>query len=75
MEDVSDKPIRVLLVEDNPGDARLLEETLKQAAAEFHLEYAEQLSEAVEALAQEQFDVVCWTSCSRTVRDSRHCSA
>ncbi len=59
MEDVSDKPVRVLLVEDNPGDARLLEETLKQAVAgEFHLEYAEQLSEAVDALAHEQFDVV-----------------
>ena len=56
---MSDKPVRVLLVEDNPGDARLLEETLKQAVAgEFHLEYAEQLSEAVDALAHEQFDVV-----------------
>jgi CheY-like chemotaxis protein len=33
-----DAPVRILLVEDNPGDARLLRETLRDARSlDFHL--------------------------------------
>lgn len=40
-----DKKIRILLVEDNPGDARLIQEMLREALADgFELDRAERLS-------------------------------
>ena len=33
----SRKPVEILLVEDNPGDVRLLEEALKESAMDCHL--------------------------------------
>jgi signal transduction histidine kinase len=49
----------VLLVEDNPGDAGLLEEMLKEStAASFHLVCAERLSAGLERLNAGGIDVV-----------------
>jgi len=54
-----DKPIKVLLVEDNPGDARLLEEDLRDVPGqEFELTHVERLEEASERLREEEYDVV-----------------
>jgi PAS domain S-box-containing protein len=53
------KPIRILLVEDNPADARLLRELLKEVAtAEFDLLLAGRLQEALARLSAESFDIV-----------------
>ena len=51
--------MRVMLIEDNPGDARLIEEMLKEepsAAFEYH--WSDSLTAAAEALQGETFDVV-----------------
>ncbi len=51
--------IRVLLVEDNPGDARLLREALGEARGHyFHLEVAYKLSKGLERQAEGGIDVV-----------------
>ncbi|MBI3537269.1 MAG: diguanylate cyclase response regulator [Chloroflexi bacterium] len=56
---MDEKPIRVLLVEDNPGDARLLREMFGGAVSPtFELTHVERLNEAVQCLAQERSDVV-----------------
>ncbi|MEW5931021.1 MAG: ATP-binding protein [Gemmatimonadota bacterium] len=52
-------PTRILLVEDNPGDARLIRETLREAESfPFQLTHADRLAAAEERLAAEAFDVV-----------------
>ena len=54
-----EKPIQLLLVEDNPADALLLRELIKEiASAEFEVSSAIRLSEALERLEKEQFDVI-----------------
>jgi len=51
--------VRILLVEDNPIDARmLLQMTRESSAGRFHLELADRLDTALARLAQEQFDLV-----------------
>ena len=51
--------MRVLLVEDNPGDARLLRESLSEAGeGAFELTHAGRLSEGLEHLSSSEFDVV-----------------
>jgi two-component system, cell cycle sensor histidine kinase and response regulator CckA len=51
--------IRVLLVEDNPGDARLLREVVREAeGAHIQLTHVETLGEALARLDADQFDVV-----------------
>ena len=51
--------MKILLVEDNPGDARLLQEMLREAdAAHYHLTFAERLSEALQRLSEDTFDVI-----------------
>jgi two-component system, cell cycle response regulator len=51
--------LRVLLVEDNPGDADLLQEILAEVeTARFELVRVEQLGEALHRLRREHFDVV-----------------
>ena len=56
---MSDKPIKILLVEDNPGDARLIKETLSEAASDqFEIVCAERLDLALEHVAQHEFDIV-----------------
>jgi sigma-B regulation protein RsbU (phosphoserine phosphatase) len=52
-------PVRILLVEDNPGDARLLRETLRDAESlRFELVHAARMAEALERLGEEAPDVV-----------------
>ena len=51
--------IKILLVEDNPGDARLVRELLVDASAwKFELTHVEQLSDAIPRLSEGNFDVV-----------------
>jgi two-component system cell cycle sensor histidine kinase/response regulator CckA len=53
------KPTRVLLIEDNPGDARLLKEMLSEArGGPFCLQWAHSLSAGLEYLADCDVDVV-----------------
>ena len=48
---------RLLLIEDNPGDARLIQEFLKEKCI-FELELAERLSDGLELLSNKKFDAV-----------------
>ncbi|WP_414541360.1 response regulator [Nostoc sp. CCY0012] len=51
--------IKVLLVEDNPGDVFLLQEILQEVTTvQVELQPVERLSEALEYLAQDSFDVM-----------------
>jgi two-component system, NarL family, sensor histidine kinase UhpB len=50
--------IKVLLIEDNAGDARLVREALSEPSACVHLEWADRLSLGLDVLASEAFDVV-----------------
>ena len=50
---------RILLVEDNPGDARLVRENLRDAAlGRFDLVHVSTMADAEEALADDAFDAV-----------------
>lgn len=52
-------PIKILLVEDNPGDVLLIQETLSEITHfELELVHAERLKQALHRLQQEIFDVV-----------------
>lgn len=56
---MSPAPIRVLLIEDQPTSAVLLEDTLAAAApGGFQVTPVERLAEALQLLAQETFDVI-----------------
>jgi two-component sensor histidine kinase/CheY-like chemotaxis protein len=53
------KPIKVLLVEDNPGDARLIAEMLADAGQpRFRLTCVDRLGEALQRLTQDGFDLI-----------------
>jgi CheY-like chemotaxis protein len=53
------QPIEVLLVEDNPGDARLVKESLAEVQPQrFNLTHVERLQDALRRLEQEDYDVV-----------------
>ena len=59
MNFMRDNKIKVLLVEDNPGDARLIQEMLSEAGASaFALEQADMLSTGLERLAAGGIDAV-----------------
>ena len=52
-------PIKVLLIEDNPGDARIIEELLAQAKGlAFRLEWVDSLTAGMERLKARKVDVV-----------------
>ena len=56
---MSDNPIRILLIEDNPGDARLIKEMLNERkSASFILEWRDVLSSGLQKLAEDGADVV-----------------
>ena len=52
-------PIHILLVEDNPGDAELIREALRETSQiQFVVTVAEQFSEAVERTLTSRFDLI-----------------
>ncbi|MBI9076026.1 MAG: response regulator [Desulfatibacillum sp.] len=53
-----EKNIRVLLVEDNPGDRDLVAEYLEMDSHTFLVDFASNLGEAIKKLTHEPFDVV-----------------
>jgi hypothetical protein len=56
---MSDERLKVLLVEDNAGDARLIQESLSEAKGEpFEVEIADRLSAALERLGKGGIDAV-----------------
>lgn len=56
---MKDKPIKVLLIEDNAGDARLLREMLREGESDsFALLWADRLSNGLEQLKAETIDVI-----------------
>jgi signal transduction histidine kinase/CheY-like chemotaxis protein len=50
--------IKILLVEDNPGDVRLIQEMLKETDIRFNLECVDTLSKGMEHLSKGAVDVV-----------------
>jgi PAS domain S-box-containing protein len=53
------EPIRILLIEDNPGDARLLQELLAEAEGEaFQLSQVDRLSTGLKRLAEEEINII-----------------
>jgi DNA-binding NtrC family response regulator len=56
---MDNQSIKVLYVEDNPGDARLIQEMLKRGGYfRFELSSVDRLAEAVKRLEEEAFDVI-----------------
>jgi len=56
---MSEAPIRILLVEDNPGDARLLREFLRESASlSFELTHVDRLADARARMEAEGADVI-----------------
>jgi len=56
---MDERPIKVLLIEDNPGDARLIEEALgERGQGGFRLRWADELAEGLDCLAGQPPDVV-----------------
>ena len=50
--------MKVLLVEDNRADARLIREMLRRGGAQFELAHVSRLSQALQRLGEEAFDVI-----------------
>lgn len=50
--------VDLLVLEDNPGDARLLQVQLSEAAASFRVTTAERLGDALKQLGERRFDAV-----------------
>ena len=50
--------LKILLIEDNPGDARLVHETLKEAQGNFTISVAEKLGLGLKLLLSQDVDVV-----------------
>ncbi|MBI2472920.1 MAG: EAL domain-containing protein [Planctomycetes bacterium] len=54
-----DNQIKILLIEDNPGDVRLIQEMLKESGAVRHeLSHADCLSSGMQYLAKSEYDVL-----------------
>jgi PAS domain S-box-containing protein len=54
------EPLRILLIEDNPGDVRLVQEALLRnpSGLEFHLEVAGRLTDGLKILSERKIDVI-----------------
>lgn len=50
LQGLSHKPIQILLIEDNPGDVRLLQEAFRELKADVHLHVATDGAEALNLL-------------------------
>ena len=56
---MSDKPFRILLIEDNPGDVRLIKEYLSEnQKSSFEILVTERLSDAINVLSKKKFDLI-----------------
>ncbi|MDM8536448.1 response regulator [Desulfobacterales bacterium HSG17] len=56
---MKEKSVKILLIEDNPGDARLIREQLSEkGTASFDMNITPMLSEGLEALSMEKYDVI-----------------
>ena len=56
---MSSQPIRILLVEDNPGDVRLFREYLaEEGSAAFEIEQVDRLQSALSHLTAGEYDVM-----------------
>ena len=54
-----DSPMKILLVEDNPGDARLIREMLADAGGQgFAIEWVSRLADGLERLGRGEIDLV-----------------
>ncbi|MHB1061175.1 MAG: EAL domain-containing protein [Thiobacillus sp.] len=59
VDDPADCPTTVLLIEDEPADARLIQDALASTVdSAFRVEWVTRLSDALERLASERFEVV-----------------
>ena len=50
--------IRILLIEDNPGDVRLIKEILSPAKGGFEITAAEKLGDGLKLLSEKSFDLL-----------------
>jgi two-component system cell cycle response regulator len=51
--------LKILLVEDNPGDAGLIKETLEETGArQFQITHVERLNQAIKLLREDSFDTI-----------------
>jgi DNA-binding response OmpR family regulator len=50
--------IRILLIEDNPADSRLIKESLRYNHDHFHLEWKERLSSGISFLEKTDVDAI-----------------
>ena len=55
---VAARPIKVLLVEDNPGDAQRIFQMLREVSDEFDLQHVDRLEAALEKLGRAAVDIV-----------------
>jgi CheY-like chemotaxis protein len=57
---MNNQPLKILVVEDNPGDVRLLKTYLNSAATQlkFEVTHADRLSAALELLGRMGFDAI-----------------
>jgi hypothetical protein len=66
---LSTEPLRVLLIEDNPGDARLIRETLKDIKDfRFTLEHVDLLAEGLKRPQAAILVASIWQVMARTCR-------